>query len=239
MTASVSGPDFLDRLHPHTSLLCSASVVCYRQNSQKSIISKPWTSTLRLAANFAGTGPSRTQPTAGCGPSGLLFRPNLRNKAMLLRNDPEARIVPWHNGHEPVQSGAAGGSGREQESQLTADTLTDEQLELESPVHPLGIKPSGNKLLSTGTTDAREAIGAFQALPDGMATSVMSLVLPHGLLPLTNLFLFQRSLYSYWNIWIKSLSGRWAIPASIFSPFPCWTIYGKHSSLSKSIVTMS
>lgn len=46
--------------------------------------------------------------------------------------------------------------------------LTDDQTELESPIHPLGIKPLGNKLLSNETTDAREAIGAFQALPDGM-----------------------------------------------------------------------
>ncbi|KAF3762430.1 hypothetical protein M406DRAFT_99040 [Cryphonectria parasitica EP155] len=44
--------------------------------------------------------------------------------------------------------------------------LTDEQVGLESPIHPLGIKPSGNKLLAPGTTDAREAIGTFQALPD-------------------------------------------------------------------------
>lgn len=90
---------------------------------------------------------------------------------MLLRSDPEARIVPGHNGREPVQSGAEEGFGSEQESQLII-TLTDEQLGLESPIHPLGIKPSGNKLLSTGTTDAREAIGAFQALPDGMPTFV-------------------------------------------------------------------
>lgn len=48
------------------------------------------------------------------------------------------------------------------------DQLTDDQPELESPIHPLGIKPLGNKLLSNETTDAREAIGVFQALPDGM-----------------------------------------------------------------------
>lgn len=46
--------------------------------------------------------------------------------------------------------------------------LTDDQLGLESPIHPLGIKPLGNKLLSNEATDARDAIGAFRALPDGM-----------------------------------------------------------------------
>lgn len=78
--------------------------------------------------------------------------------------------MPGHNGREPVQSGAEEEFGLEQEPQLIM-TLLDEQLGLESPIHPLGIKPSGNKFLSTGTIDAREAIGAFQALPDGMATS--------------------------------------------------------------------
>lgn len=48
------------------------------------------------------------------------------------------------------------------------DQLTDDQPALESPIHPLGIKPMGNKLLSNETTDTRQAIGVFQALPDGM-----------------------------------------------------------------------
>lgn len=80
---------------------------------------------------------------------------------MLLRSDPGAQIVPGNNGIEAIQGG--GGNGPEH-------GLMDQQPELglESPIHPLGIKPSGNKLLSTGMPDAREAIGAFQALPDGM-----------------------------------------------------------------------
>lgn len=81
------------------------------------------------------------------------------NKAMLLRSDPKGQIVPENNGIEVIQS--ASGYGLEQDGHL------DEQLGLESPIHPLGIKPSGNKLLFPGTLDAREAIGAFQALPDG------------------------------------------------------------------------
>lgn len=78
---------------------------------------------------------------------------------MLLRNDPRGQIVPEDNGIEAIQSGRGYGLDHAQ---------VDEQLGLESPIHPLGIKPSGNKLLSPGTPDAREAIGAFQALPDGM-----------------------------------------------------------------------
>lgn len=54
--------------------------------------------------------------------------------------------------------------GAEEEDQNVSHTGPG----LESPVHPLGIKPLGNKLLSNETTDAREAIGAFRALPDGM-----------------------------------------------------------------------
>lgn len=81
------------------------------------------------------------------------------NKDMLLRSDPGAQIVPGDNGIQASQGG-----GRHS---LDQGSVMDEQYDLESPVHPLGIKPSGNKLLSTGTPDAREAIGAFQALPDG------------------------------------------------------------------------
>lgn len=55
--------------------------------------------------------------------------------------------------------------------------LTDDQLGLESPIHPLGIKPLGNKLLSNETTDAREAIGVFQTLPDGMRKSTSYLLI--------------------------------------------------------------
>lgn len=77
---------------------------------------------------------------------------------MLLRSDPKGQIVPENNGIEAIQS--ASGYGLEHEH-------LDEQFGLESPIHPLGIKPSGNKLLSPGTPAAREAIGAFQALPDG------------------------------------------------------------------------
>lgn len=93
----------------------------------------------------------------------------LPNKAMLLRSDQEARIVLGDNNDQNfVQETGHGESGLE-------NGLTDEQNELglESPIHPLGIKPSGNKLLSTETTDAREAIGAFQALPDGTENLVV------------------------------------------------------------------
>lgn len=98
---------------------------------------------------------------------------------MLLRSDPEAQIVPGDNGLEQVQGG--GGYGRDPERQLT-----DEHLGLESPIHPLGIKPSGNKLLGAGTTDAREAIGAFQALPDGTASSDANLGDSFGIPRLTS-----------------------------------------------------
>lgn len=56
------------------------------------------------------------------------------------------------------------------------DQLADGQPELESPIHPLGIKPLGNKLLSSEATDARDAIGVFQALPDGMRKRTSFLV---------------------------------------------------------------
>lgn len=84
---------------------------------------------------------------------------------MLLRSDPNGQIVPENNGIEAIQS--ASGYGLEHEP-------LDEQIGLESPIHPLGIKPSGNKLLFPGTPDAREAIGAFQALPDGMKIRCVS-----------------------------------------------------------------
>lgn len=82
---------------------------------------------------------------------------------MLLQKDQEIQIVLGNNnGVEAVHSrgGSGGDYGLENE-------LTEDQLGLESPVHPLGIKPLGNKLLSLGTSDARDVIGAFQALPDG------------------------------------------------------------------------
>lgn len=79
---------------------------------------------------------------------------------MLLKKDHDARIVLGDHGMEAFQSRS--GSGH-----MLDDGLTDDQLGLESPIHPLGIKPSGNKLLSAGVSDARDAIGAFQALPDG------------------------------------------------------------------------
>lgn len=89
---------------------------------------------------------------------------------MLLKRDQEARIVLGDNG-VGVQ-GRGGGYGLE-------IGLTDDQLGLESPIHPLGIKPSGNKLLSAGISDARDAIGAFQALPDGTETSdVLNPIVP-------------------------------------------------------------
>lgn len=79
---------------------------------------------------------------------------------MLLRSDQEARIVPGDNNGVGTVHGHSRGYRLENE-------LVDDQIGLESPIHPLGIKPAGNKLLSDGTADAREAIGAFQALPDG------------------------------------------------------------------------
>lgn len=84
--------------------------------------------------------------------------------------------MPGNNGVEAIL-GSSGGSGHRLE-----EGLVNEQLGLESPIHPLGIKPSGNKLLSTGTPDAREAIGAFQALPDG--TDMLRL--ENGSLPCLN-----------------------------------------------------
>lgn len=84
---------------------------------------------------------------------------------MLLRKDHETRIVLRDDsGMEALQVGGGGGYA------LEDDGLTGDQLGLESPIHPLGIKPSGNKLLSAGISDARDAIGAFQALPDGTET---------------------------------------------------------------------
>lgn len=77
---------------------------------------------------------------------------------MLLRNDQEARIVLGDNNG----AGMVHSRGYRLESEPV-----DHQIGLESPIHPLGIKPLGNKLLSDATADAREAIGAFQALPDG------------------------------------------------------------------------
>lgn len=76
---------------------------------------------------------------------------------MLLRSDPRGQIVQDNNGIEAIQSGRGNG----------LEHAHVDGIGLESPIHPLGIKPSGNKLLSPGTPDAREAIGAFQALPDG------------------------------------------------------------------------
>lgn len=73
---------------------------------------------------------------------------------MLLRSDPGAQMLPGNSGRRHGQDDPQS---------------PEDQLGLESPIHPLGIKPSGNKLLSAGTVDAREAIGAFQALPDGTA----------------------------------------------------------------------
>ena len=43
-------------------------------------------------------------------------------------------------------------------------TLHTDEAEQTVPCHPLGVKPSGNKY--TATENAREAIGAFQILPD-------------------------------------------------------------------------
>lgn len=151
------------------------------QSELPDIIFRPSTTIQQAAAIFTGTAHSGRYPQKGCGFFGqFAFCLSIQsNKAMLLRSDSEARIVQGHNGREPVQSSAGEGFGREQPQLIT---LTDEQLGIESPIHPLGIKPSGNKLLSTGTTDAREAIGAFQALPDGMATSVMNLASNYGLL---------------------------------------------------------
>lgn len=84
---------------------------------------------------------------------------------MLLRKDQEARVVLGDNNSMEVVQGGGGGGGYGLEN-----GLTDDQLGLESPIHPLGIKPLGNKLLSAGISDARDAIGAFQALPDGTET---------------------------------------------------------------------
>lgn len=82
---------------------------------------------------------------------------------MLLQKDQEARVVLGDNNGMEALQGRSGGNRPD-------DGFADEQLGLESPIHPLGIKPSGNKLLSPGTTDAREAIGFLQALPDGTST---------------------------------------------------------------------
>lgn len=77
---------------------------------------------------------------------------------MLLKSAEEAQVVLRGNN----SAGIMADTGHELDHEST-----DDQLGLESPIHPLGIKPLGNKLLSNETTDAREAIGAFQTLPDG------------------------------------------------------------------------
>lgn len=93
---------------------------------------------------------------------------------MLLKSHQEARILlGGNNGAGVIESGGGGGEQHSLQAEPTDDTLG-----IESPIHPLGIKPSGNKLLSTGTTDAREAIGTFQALPDGMALLTLVLSFP-------------------------------------------------------------
>lgn len=82
---------------------------------------------------------------------------------MLLKSDPDARIVhSGSNGAGVIENGS---------EHLVQAESTNDTLGIESPIHPLGIKPAGNKLWSIGTTDAREAIGTFQALPDGMQFS--------------------------------------------------------------------
>lgn len=78
---------------------------------------------------------------------------------MLLNTEEEAQNVLRGSDSMGVISGITRTDSEHQ--------LTDDGPELESPIHPLGIKPLGNKLLSNETTDAREAIGGFRALPDG------------------------------------------------------------------------
>lgn len=78
---------------------------------------------------------------------------------MLLKTEEEAQNALGGSDGVGVTSGIISTDSEHQ--------LTDDGPELESPIHPLGIKPLGNKLLSDETTDAREAIGGFRALPDG------------------------------------------------------------------------
>ena len=60
------------------------------------------------------------------------------------------------------------------------------------PVHPLGIKPSGNAF--TATTNLRAAIGRFESLPDEL---ILSLLETLDQLSLVNLGSTCRALYAF------------------------------------------
>lgn len=70
----------------------------------------------------------------------------------------------WDNGSETLEDPAAS-------TRVISDSI---------PIHPLGVKPSGNEYFASGPT-ARQSLGTFGRLPDEMILHFLEYLNPHSL----------------------------------------------------------